>query len=271
MKALFLLIFTSTSIFACPQGYDLFTPVMIPVGSGTGITEMDFNRISTELEKLYSPDVSARGKKLVVQADWQSTTVNAFARQEGDEWKVIMLGGMARHKHMTADGYALVVCHEIGHHLGGEPRYDGIDIGWASGEGQSDYFSVMKCLRRYWENSDNAAAISGREIPQKLIDECSGDALCIRTGLAGLSAANVFAALAWGTKAPRFESPDRKLTDKTILYHPKAQCRLDTYLQGSLCEVSHVEEMSTETMGACHETHGHQKGMRPRCWFKPTL
>jgi hypothetical protein len=271
MKFFFLSILISLNSIACPLGYDLFTPVEITENAGTGISEEDFNRISSELQNLYSPDVSSRGKKLVVQADWKSTTVNAYARQEGDEWRVIVLGGMARHKHMTRDGYALIVCHEIGHHLGGEPRYDGVDIGWASGEGQSDYFSVMKCLRRYWENSDNAAAVSGMEIPQKLVDECKGEALCIRTGLAGLSAANIFAALAWGTKSPRFETPDTKLTDATILYHPKPQCRLDTYLQGSICEVPFTEEMGTETQGACHETLGHTSGMRPRCWFKPTL
>ena len=279
MKTLLLSLFISSSLFACPRGYDLASPVRIPVGiSEGGITEQEFMKISTELENLYSPEVANRGGKLKVYKEWASETVNAYAQRQDGEWKVIMLGGIARHKHMTADGYALVVCHEIGHHLGGFPKYEGLDIGWATSEGQSDYYSTMKCLRNYWKDADNAAAVSGLEIPQKLVEECGknwmwnrDEALCIRSGMAGLSVANVFAALAWFSKTPKFETPDTKVVKETYLAHPKAQCRLDTYLQGSLCEVSMNEEMSSETNGSCHETLGHKSGMRPRCWFKPTL
>lgn len=271
MKKLFLTVLFSSQILACPKGYELPATFHIPVGEEGGISEQEFMRISTELEALYGPDVSARGGKLRVYKEWASSTVNAYAQREKDEWKVIMLGGIARHKYMTADGYALIVCHEIGHHLGGVPRYDGIDIGWATNEGQSDYFSTMKCLRRYWEDSDNSAAIVGKEIPTKLLNECRNEALCIRTGLAGLSAANVFASLAWFGKKPKFETPDTKVVKVTYAGHPKAQCRLDTFFQGSLCEVSYKDEMTSETEGACHESLGHKKGMRPLCWFKPTL
>ncbi len=273
-----LLLITSQSI-ACPRGYELTNPVHIPESlNAEGITEEEFMRISSELEALYSSEVSSRGGKLIVEKAWKSSEVNAYAQREKGDWKVILLGGIARHKHQTADGFALIVCHEIGHHLGGVPRYDGIDIGWATNEGQSDYFSVMKCLRRYWQDSDNAAAITSKEIPQKLLNECGqnwlwnrDEALCIRSGMAGLAAANLFASLAWFSKTPKFETPDTKFVNSTAAGHPKAQCRLDTYLQGAICEARMDEEMSSEVKGSCHETSGHKSGMRPRCWFKPTL
>lgn len=280
MKKLILSVLLITSqIFACPLGYELKTPVHIPTGmNAEGISESEFMRISSEIEAIYSPEVSSRGGKLNVQKAWASSEVNAYAQRENGEWRVILLGGIARHKHQTADGFALIVCHEIGHHLGGFPRYDGIDIGWATNEGQSDYFSTMKCLRRYWQDSDNAAAIASKEIPQKLLDECGqnwlwnrDEALCIRSGMAGLAAANLFASLAWFSKSPKFETPDTKFVNSTYGAHPKAQCRLDTYFQGSLCEARIEEEMSSEVKGSCHETLGHKNGMRPRCWFKPTL
>lgn len=263
----------SLSLLACPTGFDLREAVSIPVGAAedAGISEKDFHRISTEVADLYRPAIEAQGKKLIMSATWESSTVNAYAQREGDEWKIIMLGGLARHKAVTADGFALIVCHEMGHHLGGFPRYDGIDIGWASNEGQSDYFAVMKCLRRLWRNADNDAAIRNLEIPPRLRDECRGDALCLRTGLAGLSAASLFADLAWFTKRPRFETPDEKLVERTYGAHPKAQCRLDTFFQSTLCDVPESEDLRSETEGACHETLGHTQGMRPRCWFKPSL
>lgn len=273
MKKLFFTILFTTQLIACPTGYDLAVPVHIPVGSfeAGGISEDQFMKISSELEKIYSPDVSSRGGKLKIYKEWASSTVNAYAQRQDGEWKVILLGGIGRHKHMTADGFALIVCHEMGHHLGGFPRYDGIDIGWATNEGQSDYYSTMKCLRRYWESADNHSAIAGKEIPQKLSVECKNEALCIRSGMAGLSAANVFADLAWFGKKPKFETPDLKIVKETYSAHPKAQCRLDTYFQGSLCEASVSDEMTSETQGACHESLGHKLGMRPSCWFKPTL
>lgn len=272
MKHFILSFFLSLPLLACPTGYNLEVPLHIPPSvNAEGISEQEFMRISTELEKIYSPEISARGGKLTMQKAWDSSEVNAYAQREGENWKIILLGGIARHKHQTSDGFALIVCHEIGHHIGGFPKYDGLDIGWATNEGQSDYYSVMKCLRRYWQDSDNAAAIASKEIPRKLADECRGDALCIRSGLAGLSVAKLFASLAWFTKDPKFETPDTKSVNTTYSAHPKAQCRLDTYLQGSICEARMDEDMSSETNGSCHETHGHKSGMRPRCWFKPTL
>ncbi len=270
-KYLFTILFSS-QLLACPQGYDLTSPVHIPVGVEVGgVTEEVFMKISTELENLYSADVSSRGGKLVVTKAWASTEVNAYAQREKEEWKVILLGGIGRHKFMTEDGFALIVCHEIGHHLGGVPRSDGIDIGWATNEGQSDYYSTMKCLRRYWKNADNARIISSLNIPETLRTKCENEALCIRSGMAGLSAANVFADLAWFGKKPKFETPDTKIVKQIYSSHPKAQCRLDTYFQGSLCEASYNDEMTSETEGACHESLGHKQGMRPLCWFKPTL
>lgn len=279
IKLILSILLVTSQAFACPRGYDLKSPLHIPVGmNAEGISEAEFMKISGELESVYAPEVSARGGKLIVEKAWEASEVNAYAQREKGDWKVILLGGIARHKHQTADGFALIVCHEIGHHLGGVPRYDGIDIGWATSEGQSDYFSVMKCLRRYWQDSDNAAAIASKQIPQKLQDECGknwlwnrDEALCIRSGMAGLAAANLFASLAWFSRTPKFETPDTKFVTETSAVHPKAQCRLDTYLQGALCEARMDEEMSSEVKGSCHETQGHKIGMRPRCWFKPTL
>jgi hypothetical protein len=262
-----ILLFSSQS-FSCPHGYDIPETFVTDAG---GISEEEFMRISTELENLYASDIANRGGKLHVYKEWKSSEVNAYAQRQDGEWKVIMLGGIARHKYMTADGFALVTCHELGHHLGGFPKFDGIDTGWASNEGQSDYYSTMKCLRRYWENADNEAAISGKMIPPTLQESCRGEALCIRSGLAGLSVSYVFSALAWNLSKPKFETPDPKVVKATYFGHPKPQCRLDTFFQGSICEASSLEDMATETKGSCHETLGYTRGMRPRCWFKPTL
>jgi len=77
-----------------------------------------------------------------------------------------MFGGLARHETMTPDGFATVVCHELGHHLGGVPKkFSWFGNSWASNEGQADYFGIMKCLRKMFEHEDNVKIV--KEIDDK--------------------------------------------------------------------------------------------------------
>lgn len=244
----------------------------------TGITEEQFNATIDKVETMYAPIISEYGGKLEVVRKWTDGTVNAYAQQEGNIWKVSMFGGLARHKTITEDGFALVVCHELGHHIGGVPRYAGGD--WASNEGQSDYFATTKCLRRVWQSEDNAAAVRSLNVPAVLSENCAKQwsnendrNICIRGGMAGMSVANLFAALSWSMKQPKFDTPDTRQVTATSHSHPATQCRLDTYYQGALCEISFNEEIGQEdeVAGVCHGSTGHATGLRPRCWFKPTV
>lgn len=91
---------------------------------------------------------------------------NASAQRMGSTWVVNMYGGLARHNEITIDGFALVLCHEIGHHLGGAPKYGGFNT-WGTNEGGSDYFATLKCLRRIFQNDDNTKAIENMTIDLK--------------------------------------------------------------------------------------------------------
>jgi hypothetical protein len=53
--------------------------------------------------------------------------------------------------------------------------------------------------------------------------------------------------------------------------HPPTQCRLDTYLAGSLCTqpVSAAVSDSDVTAGVCTRSGGFTTGFRPLCWYKP--
>jgi hypothetical protein len=274
----------SQPVLACTMnGEEGFVPennlnISVTDKEAAGITEKQFNTVIDQVEAVYSPIVAEYGGKLQVVRKWADGTVNAYAEQAGDIWKVSMFGGLARHKTITPDGFALVVCHELGHHIGGAPRYAGED--WASNEGQSDYFATTKCLRRIWQSEDNAAAVRSLSVPKYLSDSCTKNwpdeidkNICIRGAMAGDSVAKLFAALSWQMKPAKFETPDPKQVTSTSDSHPATQCRLDTYFQGALCEKSFNEEIGQkdEVAGACHGSSGHTLGLRPRCWFKPTL
>ena len=269
---------------------DLYIPANAKIT--TGLTEAQFNAVIDKVESVYSPIISSFGGKLEVERNWSDGTVNAYASQSGKNWKVAMFGGLARHETITEDGFALVICHEIGHHIGGAPKKGGSTStgggwggngggasSWASNEGQADYFATLKCLRKVWLNDDNTRIVTTLNAPKYLEDACTkstkGDkedkALCIRTSMAGASVSNLFSVLG---KLPvaQFNTPDSKVVSTTDHNHPKAQCRLDTYFQGSLCDISMNEDVSQsdEVKGTCHPSLGYKKGLRPLCWFKPS-
>ena len=117
-----------------------------------GVDEDRFNAVIDLAEKAYQEVFKSKGRRLVVvERKWSSGTVNAYAYQRGKTSYVAMFGGLARHPAVTADGFLTVVCHEIGHHIGGYPFVNS----WASNEGQSDYYATTKCLKAAWKGRDH--------------------------------------------------------------------------------------------------------------------
>ncbi|MCB9093166.1 MAG: hypothetical protein H6621_01790 [Halobacteriovoraceae bacterium] len=277
--------------------------------SGDEVTEEDFNQILDKVEKILGPYVAEKGGTLVVNRKWSDGTVNAYANRSGKNFMVTMFGGLARHAEATEDAFALVACHEIGHHIGGAPkkrnfgwgRADddhnhiifGSGVSWASNEGQSDYWATLKCARRLWENDDNVAIMEERAkeenalralgkltyelVPAFVTTKCEASftdaqeiALCQRSAMGGLALARLLGSLSGG-KMPDFDTPDSNVVRKTNDAHPMAQCRLDTYLNGALCDVNFQDAVSTEdaNLGTCNRAEGFSVGLRPLCWFKP--
>jgi len=303
MTAMVLGLCLSTTAFTCSEdGKGGFVPendMYISVGQKSrlgGITEEQFNRAIDKVVEIYEPIVSNMGAKLSVERRWSDGTVNAYASQSGNTWNVAMFGGLARHETITEDAMSLVVCHEIGHHIGGAPKKGGSiratgggwwggstgggTISWASNEGQADYFATLKCLRKTFLNDNNKAIISKMDVPASVTEMCKkmtknnaeDSAICVRTSMAGKSVANLFSALSRLPEA-KFDTPDSKVVSSTDDNHPKAQCRLDTYFQGSLCDVNMNDDVSQtdEVTGTCHPKLGFKVGTRPLCWFKPAV
>jgi hypothetical protein len=89
--------------------------------------------------------------------------------------------------------------------------------------------------------------------------------------MAGKSVAYLFKALRNETVTPRFDTPDSKVQTTMLATHPPTQCRMDTYLQGSLCTRPVSSELSNTdpAAGTCTRSAGFPGGYRPLCWYKP--
>ena len=228
-------------------------------------TEHEFLTVLKQVENFYKPIVQRHGASLVFINDWKDPTVNAYATQIGKRWEVHMFGGLARRKEMTIDGFQLVACHEVGHHLGGFPFVHE----WAANEGQSDYFAALSCARELWKHDlvkNAAAALSVPRHPKRLCDQAwsrrADRNLCYRVAQAGKSLADL---LSRGTA--KYETSDKTVVSSTVNHHPGGQCRLDTYLAGASCKVS----FDVSRIPRNEKDSAKVSCARPRCWFKPTI
>lgn len=257
------------------------------------INEQQFNTIVNDIVNKYKPIVlRMHGAKLTTNNLWNDPTVNAYAQQFGEtDWQINMFGGLARRPEVTPDGFAMVVCHELGHHLGGFAFYGATD--WASSEGQSDYFATQACARFIWSEQTEVNARSRAVVPAFVKNKCDAQwrgeneqNLCYRTSLAGESLAVLLGAIGSGAVVPKFETPDQAQVSSTYTAHPQAQCRLDTYFAGGLCGVNFNNEIipgkkfnnrtsidaeNEASATSCMTAAGHNEGVRPRCWFKPGI
>ncbi len=261
------------------------------VGHIANITEDEFNQIIDRGIELFRPFAVLQKAKLEPSKDWKNATVNAYAQQSQDTWSVSFYGGLARRDELTRDGFQLVVCHELGHHFGGFPFY--ASMKWAAAEGEADYFAAQTCSKLIWadEKEINAgfrktAPLVVRKNCDKIWEKEDNQNLCYRTVEAGLSLATLLGALS-GANPPKYETPDVTQVAATIDYHPKAQCRLDTFFNGILClkgqDLHSIpgknhpagqtsEEAEKEAFQAsCFASQTNSVGARPRCWFKPRL
>ncbi len=238
-------------------------------------TEQEFNDAVAKMQKVYAPFFAAQGREYKIIADWQDGTVNAYANQNGKVSEVHMFGGLARHPKVTADGFMLVICHETGHHLGGAPRK--VASGWASNEGQADYFATLKCAKEIWKDEDNAGIVAKMTLPQTVVTQCQKGfdkaediAICERAAMGGKSLADTLGALG-RTGDTDFDKPDTSVVTEMDDNHPEAQCRLDTYFAGAVCNKSKdvAPDAKDPTVGACTQEKGETLGIRPLCWYLP--
>lgn len=279
-----LYVFYMTNGFACTaNGFEGFVPEnklnLSTTDKGiNSMTRRQFNAVIDKVVRIYEPIITAQGAQLNVIRDWDNGTVNAYASRFQNIWTIRMFGGLARHSTITPDGFALVVCHELGHHIGGLPKKT---ARWATNEGQADYFATMKCMRKAFRGDDNAAIIANLNVPQYLIDRCrqtfptnaDDQAICQRVSMGGMSTARLFQELRGESTIPLFDTPSTQVVLQTSHRHPATQCRLDTYFNGAICDKSENEDVSDtdEARGVCYRNNGYTSGVRPLCWFAPAV
>ncbi len=233
-------------------------------------------KVIKELQETYSAWNAQNKKSLKFDYNLSQDTVAAYADGNPQQIKITLYGGLLKSKRVTPDGLRMMLCHEIGHNLGGSPRKD-VPAEWSgetaddglsmmSSEGQADYYATLVCFRKL-VSGDQHQVDQTKVTPRlKLLCESqhkknADRQLCLRTALA---AKNMLEAAA--DFPISFETPDRNITPKTLRNeYPSRQCRLDTLLAGALCtkEMPLQLDFDDNTKTQCSEI----AARRPSCWF----
>ncbi len=215
------------------------------------------------------PLYDRKGWKLKVGSDWNSQTENAYAQAPKNGAAILQFfGGLYRNQNMDNDGFLLVFCHEVGHHMAGQPASNwGLSV-----EGQSDYFATHTCMPMMLADQDNSSWVQRNRVSLRVMQLCnrvwgfntSRSYLCQRT----LSASEGVALFFHGNRdnKPTLWAKDHSHVETTNPRHPAAQCRLDTYVAGATCNTENDLGSNRGKICSFHQAI-ERKAIRPGCWY----
>jgi hypothetical protein len=244
----------------------VFTPTAV-------ISEGERQTIFQRFQAIFAQEISSHGGRLELN-EKEDMDFAAFAwRSPTGAFAVEMNKGVRYHKLITKDIYAMIACHEMGHHLGGLPLKK--ESAWAAVEGEADYFANLKCMRRYFEILPTMEQLAVPQ-PPDLTDRCRSSFqqdIEVRACIYSLHTARQLGAILYDLEGlrgaqPSFDVPDSTIALETLDMHPSTQCRLDTFRAGALCSVPWAENLSfnDRSEGACNPRRQPEQS-RPTCWF----
>lgn len=242
------------------------------------LNKEDIDKIIHRVHSAYKDTVRSLGAELEINNNWNSLEISASTDRVQNKYIINLEGGISKHHLMNSDSIAMILCHELGHHIGGAPKYPPIISTWASTEGQSDYFGSSKCFKKVFISDDNVDLIRNLNIPKVVQMKCEDSyinhndvSLCIRSAISSKRVVELLKSLRSATDEISFNTPDLSVVEETNIAHPLPQCRLDTYLSGSLCNIDFNLSFDAldPRIGACNRIDGYNIESRPLCWFKP--
>ncbi|WP_413580760.1 hypothetical protein [Bdellovibrio sp. HCB288] len=191
------------------------------------ISEGEFTQLISLFQKNY-PGIEFQGS-------WNNETVNAQAMRFDDTKLIVIYGGLAQERTTTLDSFALMICHEVGHHQGAKPYFPSMSgVAWASGEGAADFYSIQSCFYNLAPSIAEQSVTLPESYERDLKSLCSpqqDSSACRRALIAGL----LIAKLQWhvnpdDSQEPALNRHDPTQVNSILMDYGSPQCRLDTFI-----------------------------------------
>lgn len=212
------------------------------------LTYTDFQSVEKDFQEVFATKVQRlHNLKLVILKDDDSPKYLGGAQILNGEF-IISYGAdlpFDQVPKITPNGFALLLCHELGHLFGGHPKkiYNG-QVSWAASEGQADYFAASNCLKMLYQYKIKPPLKEEvqRGLPNLIVDTIKRNAEAYFQGIAAIY--DLYPGMQKFSRRPSLQEKDPTVVEETNLNYPSFQCRLDTYRAGA------------------------DNAPRPQCWFK---
>lgn len=235
------------------------------------VTPQELQKLKERFLHIYHTDLVNSDARLNIIYRPESPVQGAFAKKgQKKNWQITVHGGLIDHPKMNYQAMGLILCHEMGHFLGGAPYVKGRQLTPTfitrapknmSTEGQADFFATADCGKKLFTIEELKDDYS--DLPQESFDLCYGtkldEKLCLHLIQTSKRVIDIYtdivsAITGINYKEVSYTKRDTSLTDRTLVYvgeYPGLQCRLDTMLAGISFEQSE-----------------RNKELRPGCWYK---
>jgi hypothetical protein len=185
----------------------------------------------------YADDLESKGLELQVTYDIDNLELEISTTKVFNKLDIQVSRGLAELSAIDRDGFALLVCHELGHHFGEKPFI----VKDFSVEGSADFYATNVCLKRIFPFLKVDPEISFSKQVSKKCDSIetvvNSPLNCERTLRASQQVFGVFSMM---TSHPK--SNAAAFTNGTIIEngtefvrdYPSLECRLVTWRNGVL-------------------------------------
>ena len=251
----------------------IFIFILIPLNSFSVITESKAEKIIQRLDDLYKADkhtvelLEKFNRKMNILYMPDDEFVFGFKGVWGranNSGEIFIAGGARKNLFFTEETFLALVCHEIGHLLGGWPNGTFL----LSYEGQADYYAANICMKKYYLK--HLTSLKEKTyIHQYYFDLCNNKypskieaRICAKTMQGGLNLAIASALSIEEILLPGPAVQEHYETPETLEGRDSPQCISDTFEAGALCDLdpSRNIEIDSKRDQFCSN--------RPKCWFK---
>ena len=231
--------------------------------------EVTFNETLHEARIFFSPIYKKHGKELTIIGDWSYDENNAKAMAyTTNHFFIEVYGGALKAKGTNKDSLRAMICHEVGHHIGGAPYvpryYEDYYLFRGSSEGQADYYAAQRCLKNWFSGENHWRELEKYRFSEKDKKFCTkyeegqeNIGLCLRviTAFKRMLQINIDESVSFQYKA---RNPNYQYALASSVTHPSKECRLETVYAGVIC--------NAEKKAGCLSFENPIEASRPLCW-----
>lgn len=258
--------------------YILIALFLFSQKSFASVSKDDYLTLTNALSSIYGKKIEASNNTLKFTLKNSDQAPNAYASKSSEGlWEVTVISSLLALKEQTTASLGIILCHEVGHFLGGEPYVVGIQLTPAvrsrapkkmSCEGQADYFATSECMKalalkvpELFKGNEGLLNPMVNQYCAESYLENKDISLCQETLIASYQATLVYQKIMDGLNVPAsfLGKIDNESTDRTLNNvgeYPSLDCRYETFIKGTLC--------SSLNGNVCNDL----KWSRPACWFQ---